>query len=175
MRPGNTTLYAGNYLYEGASGNEDLKFFNTSEGYVEPSGTAFDYVYQYKDHLGNIRLSFMDANDNGLIAASEIVEEHNYYPFGLKHKGYNEGTNHTAHHKYMFGGKEYQDDLVGSTSLDWYDFTARNYDPALGRWMNLDPLAEQMRRHSPYNYAFNSPIFFVDPDGMKPFGAMLFP
>ncbi|WP_046759286.1 RHS repeat-associated core domain-containing protein, partial [Kordia jejudonensis] len=86
-----------------------------------------------------------------------------YYPFGLKQKGYNSlitGRNHN----YGFGGKEENDEL----GLQWLDFSARNYDASLGRWMNIDPLAESMNEWSPYNYAFDDPIRFIDPDGMAP-------
>lgn len=153
------TEYAGNHIYE----NGSLQFFNHPEGYVTPNGSGgYDYVYQYKDHLGNVRLSFIDNN-----GTTEIVEENNYYPFGLKHKGYNEAVSplgNSVANKWKFGGKEYQDEL----DLAWYDVSARNYDPALGRWMNIDPLADQMRRHSPYNYAFDNPVYWMDYDGMSP-------
>ena len=167
-----TTDYAGNYVYE----NNTLQFFNHAEGYVEPviaSGSSaissFNYIYQYKDHLGNIRLSYTDADGNGRIKQDEIIEENNYYPFGLKHKGYNNGISslgNSVAQRYKFGGKEYDESFGGT--LNTYDFGARNYDPAIGRWMNIDPLADQMRRHSPYNYAFDNPIYFIDPDGMAP-------
>jgi len=162
---GTFTEYAGNYIYEGGN----LQFFDHPEGYVTPDGSGgYDYVYRFIDYLGNIRLSYTDANNDGSIDAStEIIKETNYYPFGLSHKGYNGNVSslgNSVAKRYMFGGKEYQEEL----DLDWYDISARNYDPAIGRWMNIDPLAEQMRRHSPYNYAFDNPVFFIDPDGMKP-------
>jgi len=63
-----SNLYAGNYIYEGFMDYEKLKFFSHAEGYVEPSTTGFEYVYQYKDHLGNIRLSYSDMNKDGVVA-----------------------------------------------------------------------------------------------------------
>ena len=158
------TSYAGNYVYQ----NSVLQFMSHPEGYATPNGMGgYDYVYQYKDHLGNIRLSYTDDPSNP--GTPTIIEESNYYPFGLKHKGYNGSTSPLGNdvaQKWKFGGKEYEDGF--NESIATYDFGARNYDPALGRWMSIDPLTEEMRRHSPYNYAFDNPVYFIDPDGMKP-------
>ena len=54
--------------------------------------------------------------------------------------------------------------------INLYDFGARNYDPALGRWMNVDPLAEKYPSISPYTYAYNNPVYYIDPDRMMSWG-----
>ncbi|UPQ80466.1 RHS repeat-associated core domain-containing protein [Flavobacterium azooxidireducens] len=150
---------AGGYQYE----NNVLKFFPHAEGYVIKEGTStYKHVFNYTDHLGNIRLKYCDLNQNGTIESNEILEENHYYPFGMKHKRYNEDSSALAN-KYKYNGKEWQDEL----GLNMYDYHARNYDPAIGRWMNIDPLAENSRRWTPYNYAYNNPIYFIDPDGMQ--------
>jgi RHS repeat-associated protein len=110
-------------------------------------------------NLGNTRAVFK--NDGGNVAT--LIQANSYYPFGLEmpELSYVGGSGET---KYKYNGKEAQD----AFSLNWIDYGARFYDPQIGRWHVVDPMAEQMRRSSSYNYAFNNPMRFIDPDGMAP-------
>jgi len=92
---------------------------------------------------------------------AEVLEENNYYAFGLRHSAGMVPTANAAYN-YQYNGKELQKET------GWGDYGARMYMADIGRWGVIDPLAEQMRRYSPYNYAFNNPVSFIDPDGMKP-------
>jgi RHS repeat-associated protein len=153
-----TTDYANGYVYE----NNTLKFFPTKEGYVTKTGNTFKYVYQYKDHLGSIRLSYSDSDGNGTISQSEIVEEKNYYPFGMLQKGYNANVN-GVHHKYDYLGQERQEEL----ELNLISFKWRNGDPALGRFFGVDPIAESFYYMTPYQFASNNPIWKIELEGLE--------
>lgn len=179
---GNTVYidYLDGFQYKGGV----LQFFPTAEGYVDntvnSSGVnVYNYIYQYKDHLGNVRVSFTaQAGKNGAQVVA-IKEQSHYYPFGLKHQNYNvdyleyqeiEGeielyppispTGKLANN-YKYNSKEFQDEL----GLNFYDYGARNYDPILGRWINIDPLAENNYSLTPFNYCVNNPNIYIDPDG----------
>ncbi|MGH1517990.1 DUF6443 domain-containing protein [Chryseobacterium sp. JK1] len=132
-----------------------LDFVPTAEGFY--SFTENRYIYQYKDHLGNARVSF--AKDS--TGALGVTDTNNYYPFGLNHiEGMLSSSNFGGYYSYKYNGKELQE-------TGMYDYGARFYMPDLGRWGVVDPLAEKMTRYSPYNYAFNNPVKFVDPDGRQ--------
>ncbi|UKB86094.1 RHS repeat-associated core domain-containing protein [Chryseobacterium sp. MEBOG06] len=128
-----------------------LDFVPTAEGFY--SFKENRYIYQYKDHLGNARVSFAKDSQSAL----EIIDTNNYYPFGLNHIGQGKSLL-GGYLNYKYNGKELQE-------TGMYDYGARFYMPDIGRWGVVDPLAEKMTRHSPYNYAFNNPIRFIDPDG----------
>lgn len=95
--------------------------------------------------------------------ALQVTQVTDYYPFGLAINplGYQKNTSFA--NKYLYNGMEFQSDF----STNWLDYGARMYMSDIGRWGVVDPLSEQTRRWSPYNYAIDNPIRFIDPDGMS--------
>ncbi|KXH81151.1 DUF6443 domain-containing protein [Chryseobacterium kwangjuense] len=157
-----------------------LRIIPTSEGYYD--ALSNQYIYNFTDHLGNVRLSYTDTNKDGFIQPrqyfqsqcedipwdpwnppscidiwkpGEIVEINNYYPFGLLHN-YTATTQNA--YQYKYNGKELQE-------TGMYDYGARFYMADIGRWGVVDPLAEKTRRWTPYVYAGDNPLRFIDPDG----------
>ena len=163
-----TTDYIDGFQYQAFSSYTEnrgskLMFFPTAEGYYSTdiennlSNPQYGYVYNYTDHLGNVRLSYYKNPSTGSV---DVLEENNYYPFGLKHEGYNSSSAGNQSYQYKYNGKELQE-------TGMYDYGARFYMPDIGRWGVVDPLAEKSRRWNPYTYAFNNPLRFIDPDGRQ--------
>ena len=136
-----TTDYVGNKIYE----NRTLKRILIDGGYIE--GNV--YHYYLTDHLGNNRVV--------VNASGTLVQKNHYYPFGSIFAG----TTGPDKQPYKYNGKEL-DQMHG---LNLYDYSARYYESAVGRFTSVDPLAEKKPWLTPYHYCSNNPIKRVDPDG----------
>lgn len=131
-----------------------LSFFPTAEGFYDYEN--FKYIYQYKDHLGNVRLSFTK-NSAGVL---EITDTNDYYPFGMSFL--NTSSSYVGagtYQNYKYNGKELQETGMYAT-----DF--RHYMPDVGRFTGMDRISEIMPDWTPYRFAFNNPSYFSDPTGL---------
>jgi|GEM_PF-6378767 len=120
---------------------------------------GFAYIFLSNEHPMFVDVYFDDLTLTH--TPSPIVSASDYYPFGLAFNSY--ARENTTPQDYKYNGKEEQTEL----GLGWLDYGARMYDPAIGRWMAIDPLAEIGRKWGPYTYTFDNPIRFIDPDGMS--------
>jgi len=168
--------YIGNVQYI----NTEVDFIQQQEGRIirnlvgvdVSNNPIYDYRYEYslKDHLGNGRIFFSDMNKDGIVEVAqngnpnELLQQEHYYPFGMGIRGEWKfvqpqigGTN-----LYQYNGIELNDDF----GLNWNMAMFRTYDPALGRWGQVDPLAEILSRDSPYSGISNNPIVLNDPLGL---------
>ena len=137
-----TTDYCGNVIYE----NGVQKLLLTDAGHVTLSDKKYHYYLQ--DHQGNNRVV--------VDQTGQKEEVNHYYPFG--------GTFASADNSiqpYKYNGKE----LDTKNGLNWYDYGARQYDVAIGRWNAVDPMAEKYYNWSPYSYCMSNPIKYIDPSG----------
>ncbi len=151
----NGTVYIGNVECNTQNGNPSLTTISrihNMEGYVENISSP-NYYYYRKDHLGNNREVWL-ANTNTTKQWTQ------YYPSGLP--WVTTPNDNLSTQPYKYNGKEF----VEMHGYDTYDYGARGYYPATGRFsMSVDPLAEKYYSISPYVYCANNPVNFIDPDG----------
>ena len=168
------TEYTGNYIYK----NGTLEFFNQPEGYVEPENDgSFTYVYQFKDIWRNVRVTYSDGDKDGKIdivrndvdidgdgdLAHEIRREQNYYPFGLEHKGYNNTLRGVKNNLKTYQDQEFTEDL----GLNTHEWRYRVSDPAIGRFWQIDPLAEDYMYNSTYAFQENKLGSGIELEGLE--------
>lgn len=145
---GSLTYYRGSFVYSGS----ELGYMIHPEGLIRKPSGSYVYYYTKTDHVGSTRLL---CHANGTTMVSDQTTD--YYPYGLSHSSENLNLN-----RYLYNGKELQDQNMGDKMLGLYDFGSRMYDPVVGRWFNVDP---KLQFVNPYSYCANNPILYVDPNG----------
>ena len=125
---------------------------------------GYAYVYISNQSVQDV---FFDSLRVG-INAGNIVEENHYYAFGLKIAGISSRKLSDRYEGLVKNNNLYNDkELFDDGDLDWYDYGFRNYDPQIGRFVQIDPLTDEYAPLSGYHYAANDPIGNGDADGLS--------
>jgi RHS repeat-associated protein len=120
--------------------------------------------YELSNHLGNVLAVVSDRIRMRTDSTwTQVLSRTDYYPFGLEMTGRTE----SATYRYGFNGKE-KDPSGQWSNQTHYDYGFRIYNPAIGKFLSVDPKASKMPSWSPYSFSFNNPIYFIDPDGQEP-------
>ena len=148
--------------------NGKIDAVHLSEGRLSYTDGTARLEYVIRDHLGNTRITFTDLNGDGVIDAKasggELLQENHYYPFGLNVNNPEYASTADPENRYQYNGKE----NVSELGIEMLDYGFRWYDPAIARFTTTDPLAEDYSFQSPYAYAANNPIKFIDFMGLGP-------
>jgi len=166
-----TRTYLGGLEYKDGT----LEFISIPNGRILKEGDTEHYQYNLTDHLGNVVVMFEDVDEDGIIqieeetdadpnAVAEVLQRNLYYSFGMRVDMPKFNLGDEPKNNYLYNGKELNSDF----GLDWSDYGARYYDASIARWNSIDPSAERGYSLTPYNYTFNNPISFGDPDGRWP-------
>lgn len=143
------------------------------DGYYDLAGER--WVWHVRDYLGTPRVTFTDTNGDGTIspdvAQGEILATKTLYPFGMYAFGYTHAGYEASRED--FTGHDIVGVEAGDASSRWHgivDMGARHYSPALGRFLGVDALVDHPHQvhFTPYQYAYNQPANYDDPDGNCP-------
>lgn len=147
--------YLDEFIYEGGQ----ISSVSNAEGRVRFVQGAAKYEYFIKDHLGNVRVSFEEESGQAVVR-----QESSYYAFGMQHSPISKPADPNS--ALFNSGSEWLADFDNDPDL--YSTFFRNYDPVLGRFNGVDPMATEYADFSVYNFAFNNPVNFSDPTGLSP-------